>query len=122
MLGQTPQDPNLDRLNQRYHTAGQFWHTDVGRQENLEERRNQIVDALHVATCGMPDRPDVQYSLQALRVVNTRSRSCGSLTYALCCGVHPQANTGSCSWNVNLNLVPDLLVKAITIPCECELD
>ena len=43
--------------------------TDVSGQEHLEERRHQVVDALHVAACGVPNRPDVQYSLQALDAI-----------------------------------------------------
>ena len=48
--------------------------TDVGGQEYLVKRRHEVVDTLHVPTCGVPDGPDIQYPLQALGMEEVRVR------------------------------------------------
>lgn len=47
-------------------------HTDVGGQKHLVEGCHEVVDALHVPASGVPNGPDVQYSLQALIMEGAR--------------------------------------------------
>lgn len=53
--------PSLTRSDDTFTTT--LKRTYVATEKDLEERRDEVVDALHVATRWMPDRPDVQYPL-----------------------------------------------------------
>lgn len=43
-------------------------HTDVGREEDLEEGNDKVVDTLHVARIRMLHRPDVKDPFQRLQM------------------------------------------------------
>ena len=47
--------------------------TDVCAEEDLKEGTNEIVDALHISTGGMPNGPNIQYAFKSLRI---RIRNC----------------------------------------------
>lgn len=49
--------------------------TDVLEDEDDEEWRDQVVDALHVAAGRMPDGPDEQNPLKYLQQTDTSSQS-----------------------------------------------
>jgi hypothetical protein len=70
--------------------------TEIRRQEDLEERRREVVDALHVAARRVADRPDVEDALETLRSARgERTKRAGSAwrPRTRCVAAHIQSGT-----------------------------
>jgi hypothetical protein len=113
---------------QHRHGTNQQAHTNVSRQEDLEERCDEVVDPLHIPARRVPDSPDIKDPLEALQpprtiinLVPPHPPGEWRPTYALGTAFHPESDTGPCAGHVNLNLVPYLLVEAFFSASKAEL-
>lgn len=91
--------------------------TDVRREEDLKERRHEIIYTLHIAALWMLNCPYIEYSLESLELAFEAHEMLNPLRrFKLI-----KRKVGVCSGNVYPNLVPNCLVKTLFL-IECLFD
>ena len=127
LQGRTLPGPSLHGVSAVVKNETMRRRTNVCGQEHLEERCHEVIDPLHVPARRMPDGPHVQDPFQTLSdthkvSMNSSEGEARGTTHPLRRCVHPKRHTGSCPRHINLNLMPDLLVKPVLIARERQLD
>ena len=101
-LCETPEAVCFDSIQNGFwklawiHARVYFGIGDVLTQKDLPERCDQIIDALHVAGCGVSYCPKVEYSLQA----------------SLCSFIAVELNVRICPGYIDTDLMPNCFVEA----------